>query len=311
MSISPLTGALCTLALFAAAPLGAQSLSTMDNGQTGLILTGNGGPSVQVPGSLTTTFASNNGFAGNMFDITPNSDMTISAIDINCTIAGTTADVEVWYATGTSFGIETNPASWTLLGTYAGTSAGQDLPTNIDMAGNGMTFVAGQTYGIFVNLISYPTQTLKYTNGTTGGDLFSNADLTLLTNAGNGSGGIGGGSLFQTRNWNGTMYYDAGPSGPSLSVTGACPGTVTFDIAGATPFAGVALAYGGAGSFTIPSGSCAGTVVDIASPTLATILGADAAGSVTFTAVIPAGACGLTVQAVDLGACAPTNTIVL
>jgi len=309
MSISPLTGALCTLALFAAAPLGAQSLSTMDDGQTGLILTGNGGPSVQAPGSLTTTFASNNQFAGNMFDITPTADLTITGVDINCTNAGTNATIDVWYLVGSSLGNESNAAAWTFLGSYAGISAGQDLPTFMDMAGNGMTFVGGTTYGLYIDLTSYSAQSFRYTNGAAGGTLFSNADLSLLTNAGKGSGFSG--STFQVRDWNGTIYYDAGPSGPSLSVTGACPGTVTFDIAGATPFAGVALAYGGAGSFTIPGGSCGGTVVDIASPTLATILGADAAGSVTFSAVIPAGACGLTVQAVDLSACAPTNTIVL
>lgn len=310
MKITPLTGALCAFALVAAAPLGAQSLSTSDDGQTSLNLNGAQGPAVQAPGSLTTTFASNNQFAGNMFDITPNADLTLTAIDINCTSAGTTATVDVYYATGTSFGIESSAASWTLIGTYSGVSAGQDLPTNIDMTGNGVTFAAGTTYGIYVALTSYPTQSFRYTNGSAGGDTFSNADVTLLTNAGLSDAGFSG-SIFQTRNWNGTMYYDAGPSGPSLTVTGTCPGPVTLDIAGATPFGGVALAYGPAGTFSIPSGSCAGTSLDIGAPTLATILGADAGGAVSFSVTLPAGACGLTVQAVDLGACVASNSAVL
>ncbi len=309
MNVTSLAGALCAFALVAA-PLGAQSLSTSDDGQSSLNLNGAQGPAVQAPGSLTTTFASNNQFAGNMFDITPNADLTLTGLDINVTAAGTSATIDVYYATGTSYGIENNAAAWTLIGSYSGVSAGQDLPTFMDMTGNGVTFASGTTYGIYVALTSYGVQSFRYTNGTTGGDTFSNADVTLLTNAGLTDTGFSG-TIFQTRNWNGTMYYDAGPSGPSLTVTGTCPGPVTLDIAGATPFGGVALAYGPAGSFSIPSGGCAGTSLDIGSPTLATILGADAGGGVSFAVTLPAGACGLTVQAVDLGSCAVSNAAVL
>lgn len=103
------------------------------------------------------------------------------------------------------------------------------------------------------------TQSCRYTNGTTGGDTYSNADVTLLTNAGLTDLGFSG-TIWQNSNWNGTIYYDAGPSGPTLTLTGACPGPVTFDIAGAT---------------------------------------------------LPAGACGKTVQGVDLGSCTTTNSLVM
>jgi hypothetical protein len=246
-----------------------------------------------------------------MFDITPTVDLELTGLDINCTAAGTAANIEVWYIPGTSFGNESSGVGWTLIGNYNGTSAGQDLPTFMDMTGNGVTFSAGSTYGIYVNLTSYPTQSFRYTNGTAGGDLYSNADVSLLTNAGNGDGGFGG-SVFQTRNWNGTMYYETtGGGGPALSVTGACPGTVTIDVTGATSLASVALVYGAAGSFTVPGGPCAGLVLDIASPTLAVVLVADAAGDASLSTTLPGGACGITMQAVDLGGCLASNTVIL
>lgn len=108
-----------------------------------------------------------------------------------------------------------------------------------------------------------------------------------------------------------TEFDLGGPSGPTLSITGSCPGTVTFDISGGTSFGGVGVAYGAAGSFTIGGGGCAGLAIDISSPTLAGVFGADINGDVSFTANIPSGACGLTVQAVDLGSCSATNTVVL
>ena len=310
MKSSPLTGALCALSLLISAPLGAQSLSTTDSGQAGVVLSGQTGPGTQAPGSLTTLFASNNNFAGNMFDITPSVDLEFTSVDINCTGAGMLATIDVWWLVGTSIGNESNSAAWTFLGAFSGTSAGQDLPTPIDMSGNGVTFSAGITYGFYIDLTSFVngTQNLHYTNGPVGGNTYANADLSLLTNAGKGPGFSG--STFQVRDWNGTLYYETS-GGLTLSATGICPGSTTFDIAGATAFGGVALAYGVAGSFTIPGATCAGVVLDIPSPTLAVILTADLNGDVSLTTNLPSGACGLTVQVVDLTSCTASNAIVL
>jgi hypothetical protein len=99
--------------------------------------------------------------------------------------------------------------------------------------------------------------------------------------------------------------------GFSLSKSGACPGPMTLATAGGTPNTPVALVYGLPGSTTKPSGVCAGTTVAIANPTLAAVIGANGAGVATLTFNAPAGACGRTVQAVDLGACTTSNTITL
>ncbi len=292
-----------------AAPLSAQSVRTQDDGQLVRMHAGASGPQAQTPGSLTTLFTSNNGFAGNMFDITPSVDLTITGVDINVTMLGTTATVDVWYKLGTSHGFESNAAAWTYIGSYAGTSVGADLPTFMNMLGNGVVFQAGMTYGIYIDLTSYGVNTLKYTNGPTGGSTYANADLSLLTNAGKGSGFAGG--TFQVRDWNGTIYYDTLLGGPVLSKTGSCPGQTAFFITGATPMGTVAVAYGPGGSFTIPSTSCAGVVLAISNPTLGGMIVADASGIATLSVNIPGAACGLTVQAVDMTSCLASNPIVL
>jgi len=177
------TGAICALSLSLAAPTSAQSTNTQDDGSPAVTALGAGGPNTQAPGSLTTLFATNNGFAGNMFDITPTADMTITSMDINIQgVAGPAVTMDIWYTVGTCVGNEMNPAVWTLLGSYAGVSAGNNLPTMMDMAGNGMTFVGGTSYGIYMDVTSYQFgTTVGYTNGPAGGGNYSNADLALTT----------------------------------------------------------------------------------------------------------------------------------
>jgi hypothetical protein len=117
--------------------------------------------------------------------------------------------------------------------------------------------------------------------------------------------GVGiGGWAASCDNWD----LGDGPSGPTLAISGSCPGLKTFDVAGATPFGAVAVLYGAAGSFTKPHGACSGLTLGISSPNLAGIFGASAAGTLSFAANVPGGACGLTVQAVDVSTCTATNT---
>ncbi|PCJ55254.1 MAG: hypothetical protein COA70_03155 [Planctomycetota bacterium] len=129
--------------------------------------------------------------------------------------------------------------------------------------------------------------------------------LAAFPNLGTGVG-IGG--------WSATMdNWDLG-DGPSLTlaIAGACPSPVTISVSGASAFASVAIAYGNAGSFTIPSGPCVGTVIDISAPTLGGFFPADASGNLSLTTPpLPAGLCGMTVQAVDMSNCAVSNTATL
>ena len=167
-------------------------------------------------GSLTTIFAYDDGWAGNMFDIIPAFDTSITAIDINTKALNSSADVVVWYRDGTCVGHENSSAGWNLIGAFSGIGAGYNQPTFIDMSGNGVTFDAGKTYGIYVDCTSYSTTgTFLYTQG--GPKTYKNADLTLITHCGKGPGF--GGQTFIPRIWNGTVYYDdAGPLPPRVDI---------------------------------------------------------------------------------------------
>jgi hypothetical protein len=105
--------------------------------------------------------------------------------------------------------------------------------------------------------------------------------------------------------------YTGGAGGLTLSASGVCPGPVQISLSGATANGDVAFAYGPAGSFVIPSGVCIGTSIDIGSPTLAGIFSADASGNYSIAPTLPAGLCGLTLQAVDMTTCAVSNAVVL
>jgi hypothetical protein len=95
--------------------------------------------------------------------------------------------------------------------------------------------------------------------------------------------------------------------GPGLGVSGACPGEVTISVSGMTPDRAVVLVRGAtAGSFTIPVGPCTGTLLGLGSPRILAVLTADAAGLAAFGANLPAQACGLQVQALDLATCSTT-----
>ncbi len=109
----------------------------------------------------------------------------------------------------------------------------------------------------------------------------------------------------------------AGSAPPWLTVTdtGYCPAgpvtPVTFEVTGATPGGMVVLLYGAAGSY-VSTGRCAGTVVDIAAPSVGYVW-AVSSGSIDCFHVpnLPAAGCGLTVQAVDVASCMPSNPVVL
>lgn len=103
-----------------------------------------------------------------------------------------------------------------------------------------------------------------------------------------------------------------GNGGPTLSKSGSCPGATTVTVTGATPGGPVALAMSAStGSFVIPGGGCAGTVLGLASPALVAVLGANGAGTASISGNLPAGLCGRWLQAVDLNSCGTTNTLQL
>lgn len=172
------------------------------------------GDSFDALGSLTTLFAQNNGYAGNMFDVEVTTPLSIVGMDINVENQATSS-VWVYYRQGTCVGNEQNPALWTLYGQdTAVTPNGPNVPTPVNITGP--TLDPGQVYGFFV-YVDYPTLRINYTNGPA--TVYSNADMSITTHCGNASPMFTG-SVFQDRMWNGTIYYDTALSIPTLSQWG-------------------------------------------------------------------------------------------
>lgn len=96
-----------------------------------------------------------------------------------------------------------------------------------------------------------------------------------------------------------------------LTLSGSCPGPVTATVENATRHGAVGLLFGRAGDFTNPGLPCPGIRLDLKAPRPGLLLFADASGIASMTANAPAGACGLTFQAVDLATCEPSNSVVL
>jgi len=164
---------------------------------------------VDQSGSLTTTFAGGNGFAGNTFDIQNigAAPITITGWDAHLDAVGGTHTVDIYWRTGTSLGFEGDPTGWTLLGSdTAVVGAGSGNPSAVSMPP--FTIQPGELFGFYLWVASYPSSGIDYTNG--GPTTYSNSEISLTTFYGKGDPAFTGDSFFP-REWNGTVYYDIVP----------------------------------------------------------------------------------------------------
>ena len=153
--------------------------------------------------SLTTLFAQNNNFAGNSFDIDAAIDLTIVGWEGNYGPDSPSYTVHVYWREGTASGFEGSPDGWTELGNVVVVGAGVDLQTHIDVGG--LVMAAGTLYGFIITADEAVPGVggCYYTNGA---NTFSNDHLAITTYM--GMGPWPGGSLFPSRQWNGTVHYD-------------------------------------------------------------------------------------------------------
>ena len=229
-------------ALTAAATLQGQTLFSPEPAGPG---------ATRTAGSLTTTFVSDSGFAGNMFDILPLQDLEITGIDVNITWPGSTQIIDVFYIPGTSVGNESG-GQWVLLGSVSVVSAGEGQPTFVDLSGNGMVFPAGQQFGIHVWLESFGPATGASMRSTKGvPKIYSSPELVLQTNCAKGDG-LFSQTYFDQR-WNGTVYYDCANK-PNIAVSNLVGGRIaTLDCMKFTPRGIVYTAYSLAGGGPTPT----------------------------------------------------------
>ncbi len=238
-----------------------------------------GGP----PTPLTTTFASNNGFDGNMFDIIAINSVTIDSFAANLNAGTGTA--EIWYRPGTHVGFTGSNAGWTLAGTAPYTSTATGAPgTSINVFVN-VTIPAGQTYAFYV----HGSAGIQYTNGTAVGNIYTQ-DANIQVTEGYG------GAYFNLTNsprvFNGRIMYSAGcESGrtPAVATVNAAP-AITLN---ANP---PALCQGQSSVLTVsssnPNYTYTWSPATGLSGTTGTTVTATPLTPVTYTVVAIDGACG-------------------
>ncbi|MCA9320430.1 MAG: hypothetical protein KDB53_06835, partial [Planctomycetes bacterium] len=174
--------------------------------------------------ALTTTYASNNGQNGNMFDVvvTGASPITITNFDINVdpgsyTVEIWSVDPTQWSGTigttpgsiGQNAGTHTTMSEWTLEAVVSNVVSVQgEAPTPVvDSLAPLPNAVAinlqpGQTRGLYVTLTS---ANLNYTTGQALGNVVaSDANIQILEGFGNVYPFAG---AFSDRIWNGTLHY--------------------------------------------------------------------------------------------------------
>jgi hypothetical protein len=139
--------------------------------------------------------------------------------DFDVNVGAGTGNIRVYYKVGTHVGSETNAGAWTLLSTSSVTSAGTGQATNLGI-NLGLPLNAGTTYAFYIT--TEGPLGMDYSNGTAvGAQLAANGDLQILQGTGQEYPFA---SSFTPRNWNGTIYYNAG----SLSTFSICNvGSVT------------------------------------------------------------------------------------
>jgi PKD repeat protein len=207
-------------------------------------------PLMSCPSSnnLVTLYAQNNGQRGIMFDIT-----AINCVQIKCFEAnfdpGTT-NVEIWTRPGTHVGFQNSSVGWTLIGTANNVvGAGANLPTAIPISVN-ITINAAATQAFYITRTTTGGPIMDYTNGVAVGNVYA-SDANIQVKEGTGKDYPFAAS-FSPRDFNGTIYYDAGGSigltGLITGPTSVCAGsTQTYSVGPVTN----ATTY----SWTVPTGA--------------------------------------------------------
>lgn len=257
--------------------------------------------------SLATTMASNNQYAGNMFNVEVKNDIVINSFDVNidASAAAGTAHVDVYMKTGSYVGSDTDPYDWTYVGTDLAQVA-STVDTYTRVAVGDIELNAGQVYSFYIHLASYEDgHVMRYTNGTSGAYV-ENSDLRVYH--GVGKTNIAFGSSIANRQWNGRINYSGNHPGPHLWMTDVTAGQTTHvRMAGCTPGARQYASYSIRGGG--PSNSPWGTL--LLTPPYKTLPNrvADSNGNVVISATTPSGAAGLHVwvQSLDIGTLTLTN----
>lgn len=149
----------------------------------------------------TTSYSSNNGNDGSMFEITALQDFTIKKLYQNCNGTG---PLMVYYKMGSYVGFETSSSSWILLDSISSvTSAGSDQATEIPLPLY-MNVDAGQTVSFYITGTGNGLD-VNYFDGTTEGAIYENYGAFVIKEGKGVSFPFAGN--FSPRVWSGSIEY--------------------------------------------------------------------------------------------------------
>ena len=155
---------------------------------------------------ISTTYSGSEIWVGHFFDMTPKEDISITQIDQNlAALVGLSIDMELYWREGSYVGVENDISQWNLLDSSSTISAGQGLPSVFPIDGSDISFEAGVTYGIYLDL---PLPAGLLVTPTSDIVVHQNDDIRIESGAGRGFGGWGG-SAVTNKIWNGTLHYEA------------------------------------------------------------------------------------------------------
>lgn len=156
--------------------------------------------------SLTSTFVSNNGgsVGGAVYgNVTPAAPLYLTGLELNTSAAAGTPVLLDVYRTALNGGYggnEGSSAAWTPIGVGRGVSAGQDVPTVVELTQP--TLLQAGSYGLAIVARNFAH---RYTNGTGSNQTYSDANLTAAFGAATNT--PFGGSPFSPRVANVTLKY--------------------------------------------------------------------------------------------------------
>ena len=164
---------------------------------------------------LTTSYAGTTGQAGNMFDVTALSDVTITSLDLN--MLHGSANCTVYYKIGKYTGFETMSEYWTPIFQGVIEGEGNGVATPLDSSDfSAVSIPAGSVRSFYVTL---DKPNLRYSVGTGENSLAaSNNDLEIYTGLGTAYPEFS--NYVSNRLWNGSIRYVSGLSAPVVEDPG-------------------------------------------------------------------------------------------
>lgn len=150
-----------------------------------------------------TTFASNNGYSGNLFTIEAKNDMVVEAFDINAGSTEAGLELRIYTKYGDFSRDDLNPGStWTQISSTTVDGQGESMPTHVPSeAIRSVAIRAGERQSFY---ITFTDSHMKYTSALLDPNYLSNDDVSLVASAGTQYPFK---HYFANRIWNGVIYY--------------------------------------------------------------------------------------------------------